>query len=86
MKEVIFRPACGLLSEAMSKKQSFSGVCEMLDHVIKLHDNAFAREEIHLTYYCYDSRIDWETFLVTVDRIHNERYDVPQAIGYCTFK
>lgn len=86
MNKVIFRPACGTLSEAMSKKQQFTDVCEMLDYIIELHGNAFTREEIHLTYYCRDTRIDWETFIVTVDRIYNEKYDFPQAIGYCTFE
>lgn len=86
MKKVIFRPACGVLSDAMAKQQSFIDVCEMLDYIVNLHNNAFTREEIHLTYYCKDTRINWETFIVTIDRLYNERYAVPQAIGYCTFK
>lgn len=86
MEKVIFRPACGGLSEAMAQQKNFSDVCEMLDYVVELYENAFRREEIHLIYYRYDPRIDWETFVVTVERMYNEKYEYPQAIGYCTFK
>ncbi len=86
MKKVIFRPVCGQLTEGMARQKSFSDVCEMLDYIVELHEDAFRREEIHLIYYCYDPRIDWETFLVAVDRLYNEKYEYPQAIGYCTFK
>lgn len=86
MNKVIFRPACGGLSEAMERQKSFSDVCEMLDYIVELHEGAFQREEIHLIYYRHDPRIDWETFLVAVERMYNERYEYPQAIGYCMFK
>lgn len=86
MKKVIYRPHCGGLAEAMGKQKSFDDVCEMLDYLVETYDNAFCREEIHLTYYCYDDRIDWETFLVTGDRLYSQKEHGPEVIGFCTFK
>ena len=88
--KVIYRPHRGGLSEAMEDKQEFETIYELLDWLVEEHMNAFKKEQVHLTYYGYDHRIDWETFLVTVDCYHNHdnkmEYATPMLLGFCTFK
>lgn len=82
---VIYRPQRGGLAESMAERQEFPDLKQMLEHVVKEHSGAFDLDEIFIAYYCFDARINWETYIVTVTRYGNKAYPSPQAIGYCTF-
>ena len=92
--KILYRPCDGGIAEALEKMKRFNTVEEMLDYIVaqhKLEDTpCFDKKDIRICYYGYDSRIDWETYLITVDRYYKEnyleKYHCPQAIGYMTFK
>lgn len=81
---IIYRPNRYLLDEAMAEKKEFSSIKAMLEYLVKEHKKAFDIKDISITYYCYDERISWETFIVTVAKYADEIYEHPQAIGFCT--
>ena len=81
---IIYRPQRGLLVEAMAEKKEFSSIKEMLNYLVKEHKKAFDIWDISITYYGYDERISWETFIVTVAKYRDEIFEHPQAIGFCT--
>lgn len=92
--KVLYRPQRGRLAEAMAEVKEFSSVDEMFKYLVKEHSiegrEAFEIDEIYISDYGYDHRIDWKTYLIAVTRYFNEnyseKYHYPQAIGYCTFK
>jgi hypothetical protein len=81
---IIYRPQRLLLDEAMAEKREFSSMKEMLEYLVKEHKKAFDIDDIFITYYAYDERISWETFIVTVSKYADEIFEHPQAIGFCT--
>ena len=87
---IIFRPKKQLLADAMAESKEFNTVEDMLNYVCEYYEDAFRVEDIFISYGCYDDRLDWNTFDVTVGRYWGvnclERYHYPQSIGYCTFK
>ena len=89
--KILYRPHCGTLSNAMLHVKEFSTLKEMLEYIVSETEefrgkHAFDIEDIFIRYYGYDKRIDWETYIVCVTRMFNERYDHPQGIGFMTFK
>ena len=83
---VLYRPQRGTLAEAMAEVKKFSSIKEMIEYLVQDNKKAFSVSDVYISYYCYDDRIDWETFIVTVARYGKEKYDHPQAIGFCTLK
>lgn len=83
---ILYRPHQGDLEDSMRKVEKFNSLKELLQYIVKQFNNAFAIDDIYIKYYCYDSRIDWDTFLITTKTYGMERFDIPQAIGYLTFK
>ena len=81
---IIYRPNRHLLDEAMAEKKEFSSIKEMLKYLVKEHKKAFDIWDKSITYYGYDERISWETFIVTVAKYRDEIFEHPQAIGFCT--
>lgn len=90
MKKIFYRPHGGGLAEAMADIKKFDSIKEMLDYIVEQHNHAFDTTDIYISYYGYDSRIDWDTFIITVSRYYDEnylkKYQCPQAIGFCAFK
>lgn len=88
--KILYRPLCGGLAEAMEKVKKFDSVKEMFEFLVEHHDHAFEMNNLYISYYGYDSRIDWDTYIITTSRYANEDYTKkgypPQAAGYCTFK
>lgn len=88
--KIKYRPHRGTLAEAMAELKEFSSIEEMFNSIRCDHPNAFAFSDIYISYYCYDSRIDWETYVVSVGKYcgenYMEKYKHPQAIGFCTFE
>lgn len=83
---VLYRPQRGTLADAMAEVKKFSSIKEMCEYLVQDHGKAFDVSDVYISYYCYDNRIDWETFIVTVARYHDKKYSHPQAIGFCTMK
>ena len=84
--KIIYRPQCGGLNEAMEEAKEFCSIDEMKDYLVKKYENAFDKSDITIEYYCYDERIDWETFIICTERWGNQRFKTPSAFGFCTIK
>jgi hypothetical protein len=88
--KVIYRPLCGGLAEAMGKVKQFNSIKEMFEFLVEEHNHAFEISNLYISYYGYDNRIDWDTYIITTSRYASEDYIKkgypPQAAGYCTFK
>lgn len=83
--KVLYRPQCGGLAEAMSKLKEFSSLKELLDYLIKEYKGAFNYDSIFVYYYCYDNRIDWDTYVICIsEKCHRKRLN-PKGIGFLTF-
>ena len=67
-----YRPHRGALADAMKEVREFKSFDELLDHVIKElnffeHDFVIDHTTVHVEKYCYDERIEWDTYIVTLD-------------------
>ena len=91
--KILYRPQRSTLAEAMQEVKQFNTMEDLIDYLVKVHimneNKAFRKEDIYIHYYCYDERINWQTYLVCVGKYFNEnylqKYHCPQAIGYLTF-
>lgn len=90
--KILYRPHRGGLAEAMAEKKEFATLKEMFEYIVendRLDENIplYSMEDLCISYYCYDERIDWETYIICDCREKNcKEYGTPQAIGFCTFK
>lgn len=84
--EILYRPHRGSLSDSMSCIKTFLSVDDLIFYLVSQYENAFSFHDVVIKYYCYDERIDWETFSVSVKRFYNQIYDTPQIIGLFTTK
>lgn len=89
--KILYRPQRGGLAESMAEVKEFSTIKEMFENIASEWKEPcgrapFSIEDIYIRYYGYDSRIDWETYLVCAGRMLNKKHNIPQAIGFCTFK
>ena len=92
--KILYRPQKGSLVESMENVKEFGTVEELLNWLCEDSEfcgkEMFAVEDINFSYYSYDERIDWQTFIVTTNRFgeedYLEKYHSPQAIGFMTFK
>ena len=57
-----FRPHRGSLSDAMKEVSEIEPSMETLKQLLILSD-----EKLEIKYYCYDERIDWDTYIVVVN-------------------
>lgn len=87
--KVLYRSAGGGLADSMKNVKLFSSVETLLDYLVCKYGGAFSKTDIVFEYYCYDSRINWHTYLVSVKRYFTDDYikefGCPYAIGFCTF-
>ncbi len=84
--KIVYRPVGGGLAEAMGRTKQFDTIKEMFEFLVEQHNHAFEINNLYISYYGYDSRIDWDTYLITTTRYGRDKYDTPQATGYCAFK
>lgn len=89
----IYRSHRGSLAEAMQTVREFETKDQLLDHIVKdnsIFDDvpAFAKTDIVFdSETINDTRIGWEdTRSVCVKRYYNERYVIPQCIGWVATK
>lgn len=88
--KILYRPQKGTLDEAMAEVQEFKSIKEMCKDLVRQHRSAFVVSDVYISYYGYDDRIDWDTYVVAVGRYSDEnymeKYHRPQGIGFCTMK
>lgn len=78
---MFFRPVAGSLDEAMAQKQeitTFQELHDLLNHDF-IEQYAEMPLQISFEYQCWDSRINWDSWLVC---IKFKDYETPQAAGY----
>ena len=79
MQAVTFRPNSRTLDDALSKATSFQTKAELQDWIQKRFQYGSRLKEVVIEYYCYDRRIKWDTWIVTV-KLNDE--DGERVIGY----
>ena len=88
--KILYRPHRYTLDEAMAEVQEFKSIKEMCEYLVRQYESAFNVSNVYISYYGYDDRIDWETYVVTVGGYgyenYMEKYHSPQGIGFCTMK
>ena len=93
--KILYRPHCGGLAEAMAKVKEFNTLKECFEYIVENTETwnnkkPFVLEDISIHYYGYDGRIEWETWVVCIDKYFSEDYlkkcHSPQAIVFLTFK
>lgn len=97
--KILYRPQRGGLDEAMEEVKEFATLKDMFEYVAKdigldeendgvdEYGTLYCIDDLCISYYCYDYRIDWETYIVC-DCSYDmcKKHGSPQAIGFCTFK
>lgn len=85
--KVLYRPQRATLDEAMAELKEFGSLKECLEWIVKDADGLLTLDRLFISYYGYDKRIDWETYIVCdgSEEICKE-YDSPQGWGFLTFK
>ena len=91
MIKVLYRPACGGLKESMDRVKEFNSLKDMFSFISSTYlSMSDCLRDFYISYYCYDDRINWETYIITTSKMDGKNvcqlYGCPQAIGYCTFK
>lgn len=88
MIKILYRPQRGTLDESMQEIKHFKSIKDMAKYLSEFWDCAV--DNIYVSYYCYDERIDWETYVVTIGETEKEnyckQYGCPQAIGFMTIQ
>ena len=88
--KILYRPQRATLDEAMAEVKEFGSLKECFEYIIAELDGEVKLDDIYLSYYCYDERIDWDTYLVSVGKVGDENfcqeYGTPQGWGCLTFK
>jgi len=70
----LFRPHRGLLTEAMEEVVELKDKSELVSHIIHSwrcfpkHGYDFNSDTIKVKKYCFDDRINWDTYIVTYEK------------------
>lgn len=87
---ILYRPQRSTLDEEMAELKEFKSLKECFEHIVAELDGAVELDDIYVSYYDYDERIDWETYLVCVGKVGDENfcqeYGTPLVWGFLTFK
>ena len=86
-----YRPHRGSLKESMEEEKVFSSTKDMIDHIVNdtfMGVKLYEPDDISIgDNIGKDDRIDWkETRYVLTKRCGKISYDIPQAIGMCSFE
>ena len=86
MIKILYRPQRATIDESMQEIKYFKSIKDMAEYLSEFWGCAV--DNIYVSYYGYDGRIGWETYVVTIDETEKEnyckRYGCPQAIGFMT--
>lgn len=81
MSRVLYRPVRGGLDQAMAECREFTSPVEMLTFIRDQYNSYFHKEvtlkEFSIHYYCFDDRINWQTFIICDPEGHPD--------GWCAF-
>ena len=88
---VKYRPDKGMLSESLKDEMEFGTIDQMYDYILEYWNYwgaIFERSDLFVTKdYGKDDRIDWkELRYVCANRFGENKYDIPQCIGYCSIE
>lgn len=93
--KIEYWPHRGTFEESKKEKKSFISLQDALDYVVKNSEVAtgfkpFAIEDIYITHYCYDVRLQNECFMLCVGKYGPEdyikQYGHPVCHGYLYFQ
>lgn len=88
--KIIYRPQRATLEESLKASMEFSSIDEMLSYLTYQNYFNFTCSDIYISFYCYDKRINENTFVISIGRYgktnYLKKYKCPQAIGYCSFR
>ena len=86
MIKILYRPQRGSLEESMQEIKYFESIKDMAEYLSEFWGCAV--DDVYVSYYCYDGRIGWETYVVTIGETEKEnyckQYGYPQAIDFMT--
>ncbi len=80
---LLFRFHKGSLQESMNTIREIPNY-EFLEWLIRYTSCIPAIDGISINYYCYDERIDWDTYIVSADYKSNDRISYP--VGFLNKK
>ena len=88
---VKYRPHRGILSESMDEAKEFDTIDHMYDFILSDWNTGhkiFDREDLSVSEdFGRDERINWKEYrYVCTKRIGENKYDIPQCIGYCSIE
>jgi len=68
----LFRPQKRTLAEAMGEVEEINSLNELIEKIktdlsIFKHSFSISSNTVHVEFYCYDKRINWNTYIVTLD-------------------
>jgi hypothetical protein len=80
-----------MFNESMRLLKVFNTVKECLQYICDTYkdpDAIFGIDDIKFSFYCFDDRLDTDTYLVTVNVFYNDNRITPSkfVIGYLFFK
>ena len=88
--KILYRPNRSSLEEAMAEVVEFDSLLSLFEYLEKRFQNSVSVSDLSIKYYCYDDRIDWDTYMVCTNRFGREdyikKYKSSQSIGFITFK
>ena len=84
--KITYRPHRGGYIESMQAMRVYNNIMDMLRSIVRDYDGAFTIEDISISYYAFDPRNDWNTFIVCTRRLGDQKYDTPAPIGWCRFE
>lgn len=84
--KITYRPHRGGYIESMNQMKIYDNIMDALRSIVKDHEGAFAIEDICISYYGFDARNEWNTFLISTKRLGNTVYSTPAPIGWCKFE
>lgn len=75
------------LIELLKKpKKTFDSISDVYDWLVKEHDGAFDKRDLFISYYCYDSRIKKDVYIIGTAKHGSDdymkKYRWPQYICY----
>jgi len=88
--KVLYRPVRSTLAESMREVVSFDSLKDLFFYLVGKSEGNLTVNDLAVSYYSYDKRIGWDTYVIVVKRFgidnYVEKYGCYQAYGWCTFK
>lgn len=83
--KILFRPHRATLKESLLEVVEFNTIEDMLESLYKHYSIEYSEpivaKDFNMSYYCYDKRIDWNTFIISLSF---DKFNLP--VGWFTIK